>query len=85
MPEPIIILAVKYTDYMLLGYGLAAVLIGGLIASIWWRYQLLRKDETLLEQLEQEGPAEAHSTSEHAPPQPGQASPGTSDRQPTTP
>lgn len=49
-----IILAAKYTEYMLMGYGVAALILGIVIGSIWWRYQMLQKDEALLEQLEKE-------------------------------
>lgn len=48
------ILAVKYTGYMLLGYGVSALILAIIIGSIWWRYQMLQKDEQLLEQLEKE-------------------------------
>ncbi len=49
-----ILLAAKYTEYMILGYALAAGILMVLVGSIWWRYQMLSKDEALLEQLEQE-------------------------------
>lgn len=42
------------TDYMILGYALSAIMFGGLMLSIWWRYRALEKTETLLEQLENE-------------------------------
>lgn len=48
------ILAAKYTEYMLLGYGVAAFILAVIIGSIWWRYQMLLKDEALLEQLEKD-------------------------------
>lgn len=43
-----------HTDYMVLGYALTALMIGGLIFSIWWRYRALNQDEQLLERLEQD-------------------------------
>jgi hypothetical protein len=38
---------------MVLGYSLAAIILAVIITSIWWRYQVLAKDEALLERLEQ--------------------------------
>lgn len=53
------ILAAKHTDYMILGYSLAALILIVIVGSIWWRYQSLAKDEALLERLEQGEVAEA--------------------------
>lgn len=44
----------KYTDYMIAGYLVSAVMYGGLILSIWWRYRSLEKTEKLLDKLENE-------------------------------
>ncbi len=44
----------KFTDYMILGYVLSAVIYGGLIFSIWWRHRALDKTEKLLDKLENE-------------------------------
>jgi hypothetical protein len=42
------------TDYMLMGYAIALVILAVTVGSIWWRYQIARRDEALLERLEQE-------------------------------
>jgi hypothetical protein len=42
------------TDYMLMGYIGAAIILVVTIGSIWWRYQSLKRDEALIAQLEQE-------------------------------
>lgn len=44
----------EHTDYMILGYVLSALMVGGLIASIWFRYRALDQDEKLLDRLEQD-------------------------------
>ncbi|NJL93477.1 MAG: hypothetical protein HC915_06965 [Anaerolineae bacterium] len=37
---------------MITGYALAYLIIGGLVASIWWRWRGLKADARVLEQLE---------------------------------
>jgi heme exporter protein CcmD len=44
----------EHTDYMVLGYVLTALMIGGLVLSIWWRYRALEQDERLIDRLEQD-------------------------------
>jgi hypothetical protein len=42
---------------MLLGYALGLMILLVLVASIWWRYRSLVKDEAALEELAKEEPA----------------------------
>ena len=44
----------EHTDYMILGYALTALMVFGLVGSIWLRYRTLEQDEKLLERLEQD-------------------------------
>lgn len=44
----------KYAEYMALGYISMAVLLGGLIAWIYWRYRLAQRENRLLDQIEAE-------------------------------
>ncbi|MFP4322984.1 MAG: hypothetical protein ACLFTK_11075 [Anaerolineales bacterium] len=39
-------------DFMIYGYSAAFILLGGLVASIWWRFRQLQADETTLQNLE---------------------------------
>ncbi len=62
------ILAAKYTDYILLGYGLSVLILGVVIGSIWWRYRSLAQDEALLARLEREeldAPVSAETPTQH--------------------
>ena len=44
----------KYAEYMILGYASMAVLLGGMIAWIYWRYRMLFREEALIDQYEAE-------------------------------
>lgn len=44
----------KYAEYMILGYASMALLLGGMIAWIYWRYRMLFREEALIDQYEAE-------------------------------
>lgn len=48
----------KYSEYMVLGYGLATVIIGAMVAWIAARFAALRRQEHEIAQLEAELEAE---------------------------
>jgi hypothetical protein len=41
-------------DYMIMGYVAGILILAITVASIWWRYQSLQKDEHALQELENE-------------------------------
>lgn len=44
----------KYADYMALGYAAMALVLGAMIAWIYWRYRMLYQEQAQIEQLEAE-------------------------------
>lgn len=44
----------KNADYMFLGYAAMALILFGSIAWMYWRYQMARREQALVEQVEVE-------------------------------
>ncbi len=41
-------------DFMIYGYAAAFTILGGLVASIWWRFRQLSADEHAIDRLQTE-------------------------------
>ncbi|MFP4321934.1 MAG: heme exporter protein CcmD [Anaerolineales bacterium] len=54
-------------DYLIAGYAVGFAVFFTLVASIWWRYRMLKADQAALETLEQEARADQSSAAEAHP------------------